>query len=161
MPRGIPNDPRADRSDTRQEEGRKERIPLGSRQLKLSGRIPSGYVGRWVNDTGDRIQQALSGGYVFVDGTGNKTEDPGTRVQKSTGITDTGQGMRSYLMMIREDLYREDQKAKSKPADEFEKAIKRMVQDGDMKGMLSNTDSQGESGNFYAKNPQVTVGPRG
>lgn len=125
--RGRPPRDRADSSGpNRALEGRAERIPLGVRKQKLNAEIRKGYVGRWVNDDGDRINQALQGGYTFVakDNVA-KSDDPGNRISRVVGSKASGGALTAYLMEIPEEWYREDQLAKQGRIDDTEALIKR------------------------------------
>jgi hypothetical protein len=115
------------------EKERKERIPLGTIRRKLSvpdGLIPPNKVGRWVNDLPGRIQQALDGGYNFIedplakvgDGPENQRDPLATKVSR---VMDRETGMKGYLMAISKKLYDQDQKEKNRQLDEIDADIKR------------------------------------
>ena len=107
--------------------GQRVRVPMGSHRLKLqlSDADMEGFkkrqkVPRWVNDQDGRIQQALAGGYKFVDpehvsslGQGaihQGNSDEGAKVSK---IVSRGEPpIRAYLMEIWEQHYKEDQDQK-------------------------------------------------
>jgi hypothetical protein len=120
---------REQRQETREGQGRQRRVPLGAPQQKLTAQIRSGYVGRWVNDEGGRLQQAEAAGYSFVSqdtktATGSNA-DPGTRISRIVGSQENGQPLRAYLMEQTEENYAEDQAAKQRQIDAFDEAMKR------------------------------------
>jgi len=151
------------RPATRAETGRRERIPLGTPQQKLSAPTREGYVRRWINDDADRIHRAKAGGYDFVTDE-IKTDGPGARVERFVGRKEDGTPMKAFLMEVPQAFYDEDQKAKQKPADDFDAALRNTAalsktgQTGVDKAMLNGTESQGDGGNFYAKNMSVSTG---
>lgn len=110
----------------RQEIDRSIRVPLGSPQRKLDARIPEGKKGRWINDTGGRISDALRGGYYFITDTGDvaaNNENLGSCISKSVGTQESGLPLEAYLMVIDEKLYAEDQREKQKIPDQVDKQI--------------------------------------
>lgn len=124
---------REQRQESREATGRKQRIPLGSPQQKLAATIRPGYVGRWVNDEGGRLQQAQMAGYSFVNEDTTKqgtNADPGTRISRIVGKQEDGQALRAYLMEQTEENYAEDQAAKQAQLDAFDEAMKRGNSDG-------------------------------
>lgn len=142
MARHAREENREDRNEIREAEttGRNTRVPLGVPRPKLTVPDRPGYVRRWINDVEGRIQNAERGGYQFVEKEGlqvggpdisNENRDLGTRhsytVDKSTG-------MKAYLMEIKEEYFKEDQKVKMQAVDEVENAIKR--------GALDNSEAR-------------------
>jgi hypothetical protein len=121
----MSNDPRGARPTDRNETGRRTRVPLGMKQASLVASARPGYQRRWVNDVAGRLQQAIDGGYEHVsqDPTA-KSQDLGVKTSRIVGAKEDGQAMSAYLMEIPMDWYEEDQKAKQKPLDEFEAALK-------------------------------------
>ena len=116
---------------------RPKRIPLGTRNV-LTAPKRIGYVRRFVNDEPGRIQQFEAAGYSVVKENitvGNpkigKDLDPGSPVSLSVGG-----GTKAVLMEIREDWYREDQKAKQDRI---------LMSENDMKRKL-NTRREGSYG---------------
>lgn len=104
-------------------EDRRERIPIGVRRERLGGEQRKGYRRRWFNDTPGRIDAAKAGGYDFV-----KDENGEPRAAR-VGVASDGQVQMGYLMEIPQEWYAEDQRAKMKPVDEFEAALKRGAPD--------------------------------
>lgn len=114
---------------------RKKRVPLGVHHSKLSvseGLIKKDHVGRWVNDTDNRIEMAQRGGYSFVfktdkskvgDDHKDGNTDIGSKISKIVG-SKNGEPMRAYLMSIPKKYYEEDQKEKQKKVDDVDRAIK-------------------------------------
>jgi hypothetical protein len=120
----------------RQKREGKKRIPLGQHRAKMdiSGYdIPSTKVPRWVNDKGGRIQDALNGGYEFVQDPEKEMDigqDPlrrpgmGSAVNISVGVEDDGRPIKGYLMVIDKELYEEDQAFKQAQQEELMKSIR-------------------------------------
>lgn len=113
----------------------RRRVPLGQHRMKLSTdhlNIPEGKVARWVNDKPGRIAAALEGGYELVRNPDKETagEDPlvtssmGDSVSAVVGTKEGGDALTAYLMVIDEDLYKEDQAFKQKQLDQLDEAIK-------------------------------------
>lgn len=109
-----------------------ERKPMGgyTQQLTVTG-LPDGYRGRWVNNDGDRIQQALNSGYIphLKDGTMGDIEVSGGDLahedqwtSKPVGQTEFGV-LTAYLMLIRNEWYEEHQATKNADIDLFDQAI--------------------------------------
>jgi hypothetical protein len=121
---------REERTTTRQETGRNTRVPLGVARSKLSVPARAGYVRRWVNDTEGRLMQAEQGGYQYATDQAlqigsvdidNVNRDLGARVSR---VVDKSTGQKAYLMEIKEEFYREDQKVKAQAVAEKDKLIK-------------------------------------
>ena len=114
---------REPRKTTRKGAGRKERTPLGAREQKMARVASPGMVGRWINDTGDRIARALRGDWKHVmESTGVDGEEK--PVSMVVGTHENGQPLTAYYMEIPERFYREDQKAKQQQVDLIDEAIK-------------------------------------
>src|SRR5262245_5850626 len=77
---------------------RSERIPLGIQKLKLHAKPRPGYVQRWINDDGARVQLAQQGGYTFVsrhsDDPQADSTDIGDGISQIVGKTEGGVPMR-------------------------------------------------------------------
>lgn len=124
---------RDERPQTRDPEGRQARVPLGlQRNSKLEAFTPQGYVGRWMNDEGDRLPAALRGGWEFMKdkkpvgaGSSNLDTDLGQYTSQIVGTKEDGSPLRAFWMLIKKEWYDQDQIAKLKPVEEVEKAIKR------------------------------------
>jgi len=132
---------RDNRPSTREEQQekqtiRKRRVPLGRHRMRLKidpKLLPDNMVARWINDDGQRLQEAMDAGYQFVN-------DPEMRVgegaqegrDKMSGYVRTLVGedrqnnpMYGYLMMIEKELYEADQKEKQHEINLIEKSLKR------------------------------------
>lgn len=114
-------------------ERRVRRTPIGQRNvLTLSGKEP-GYVYRFVNDVGDRIQEFIDNGYEVVKGSKVSIGDKrlGTAsAEGSAAQAAVGQGTKAIAMRIREDWYQEDQAAKQAYVKQTEDAMKGEALDG-------------------------------
>lgn len=116
---------------TRQE--RAERLPLGIKRSKLAVHDKDpGYEYRWVNDEAGRLHDAETGGYEFVTDAkvgqgdlGNRNASIGGRVSRIVGKGEGGHPITAYLMRIKKEWYLADQKAKQRPLDEVDAALKR------------------------------------
>jgi hypothetical protein len=106
---------------------RTRRTPINGRNvLTVTGKEP-GYVYRVVNDVGDRIQQFIEAGYELVNGDDVKVGDrrvvsasaEGSKAQVSVG----NRGEKAFVMRIKEDWYKEDQKAKAEEVTRLEQSI--------------------------------------
>lgn len=106
------------RDETREEQGRRRRVPLGGAQLKLAAEKREGYVRRFFNDKGGRLQQAEAAGYAFVQSANGEKE------RRLVGTAEGGGGMYAYLMEQREDFYAEDQATKQGTVDQIDQAIR-------------------------------------
>lgn len=113
------------KSDTR-----KKRVPLGVPRLKLAMTCRAGYRRRWINDAGDRLNQALEGGYSLVpkdeaeyveDDTANRNDSLNNAICKTVN----SDGTKAYLMEIPTSLYNKDQLAKAAHIDETEEGLRR------------------------------------
>lgn len=116
--------------------GMGRRVPLGGPKLKMGAQIRKGYVGRWFNDDGSRIQQAQQAGYAFVEDphAAPNADDVGSRVSMFVGgMNNRGEPRRAFLMEQREDFYKEDQAAKQAAQDELMNSIRRGKPEGEGK----------------------------
>jgi len=86
----------------------RKRIPLGSRNI-LTAPKKSGFVRRFVNDKGDRIQAFKDAGWNPVEDT-KVGDDKLGRASTMGSMTNpsVGDGQRAILMEIPEEYYRED-----------------------------------------------------
>ncbi len=119
------------RASNRDGEGRKNRVPLGVPRNKMSAKAPTGYVGRWMNDEGNRLADAKEGGWEFSlvksktgEGAESTDTDLGQYTSMLVGTKEGGGPLRAYWMIIHKEWYEQDQAEKMKPVDEIEKAIK-------------------------------------
>lgn len=105
---------------------RPERTPLGARnRLTFKGQDPN-YVYRWINDQDERLNNALEASYEFVCGSHQLAGDKRLESTPLDGRISkpAGNGIRTYLMRIRKDLYEQDQKAKMAAVDASEATMK-------------------------------------
>jgi len=127
---------------------RRVRSPIDGRRniLTVKGLAP-GMVGRWVDNTPERVDQLLDRGYEVVREkvqVGDMSADSGS--QMGSAITKrTGGGKEAILMQIPEEWYKADQLEKQKIVDEREKA----TIDGDKApgyyGKVEVADTKGRS----------------
>lgn len=125
--------PPEDQPSMRGERGKRRRTPLGRHRSKMSIEhldLPKDKVPRWINDVGNRIKDALDGGYEFIRDPEVETgEDPmqvqgmGDAVNMKVGTKEDGSPQHAYLMVIDKELYEEDQKEKAAYLDEIDSAI--------------------------------------
>lgn len=137
---------RDERADTRDEEGRKKRIPLGVPRSKLNAPQRQGYYRRFINDTVGRITGAISGGYNFVSKTdlnrrqkGMTGDDfkQGEAERRLVGRQEGGEPLFAYLMEIPLEWYEADQKEKMDAILETEAVMKRGPEEGNAQGMYA------------------------
>jgi len=104
----------------------RKRVPLGSRNILTAQKRP-GFVRRFVNDKGDRVQQFKEAGWKAV-GADEKVGDDKAGKASSVGSSanpSVGNNQRAVLMEIPDNYYKEDQKAKQDKIDQVEKEIAR------------------------------------
>jgi len=119
------------------EKKRPERVPLGTRNVLTAPKRP-GYVRRFVNDEPGRIQQFEAAGYSVVK-EDVQVGDPkaGKNLKPGSGVSlPVGGGTDAVLMEIKEEFYKEDQKAKQDRI---------LMSENDMKRKL-NTKTEGMYG---------------
>lgn len=123
--------------------GRTSRVPLGAPRLKLKiNEEDPNKVRRWMNDTDNRLNDALEGGYQFLERgvsvgvpdvvPGNT--DPGARMSKIVGTKADGTPLRAYAMQIDRSLYEADQSEKEAAIAKGEEAIRTGNPDGSPQG---------------------------
>ena len=107
------------------------RKPLWKRDV-LTAAKKEGYVRRFVNDEGDRVKMFEGAGYEVVrekvevgDPKAGKAKQLGSVVNPSVGI-----GARAVLMEIKEEYYKEDQKAKQDKILSNENDMKKQLNSG-------------------------------
>ena len=104
----------------------RKRVKLGTRNI-LSAPKKAGFVRRFVNDTGDRIQMFKDAGWNVVDDV-NKVGDP--KLGKPTSIGSSanphvGGGQRAVLMELPEEIYSEDRAEAQAEITKVENEMKR------------------------------------
>ena len=114
---------------------RQERVPLGTIRTKLAVDPIEGYIMRWINDRDARIANAELGGYEFItyEELGDRTigeynavpdsMETGAKVSKVVGKDDNGAPLTAFLMKIKKEWYKEDQKKKSDFIDATEQGL--------------------------------------
>jgi len=124
----------AEQAKTQSSTGEKprKRVPLGTRNI-LTAPKKSGFVRRFVNDKGDRIESFKAAGWNAVDDD-VQVGDPKAGKASSMGSLvnpSVGGGMRAVLMEIPEDFYNEDQAAAQAKITRIENEIKRSLPGAD------------------------------
>jgi hypothetical protein len=105
----------------------RKRIPLGRRNV-LTAPKKAGFVRRFVNDKGDRVENFKAAGWNVVDEDGMKVGDPKIgRAQSMGGSVNphVGAGMRAVLMELPEEIYDEDRAASQAEITKVENQIQR------------------------------------
>jgi hypothetical protein len=113
---------------------RVRRTTIGTRNvLTVTGKEP-GYEYRFVNDTSDRVQAFLDNGWEIVEDKsvriGDKRLGAPSGSEGTAAVASVGQGMKSYVLRIPEEFYKEDQAAKQAYVDATEAATKEKALDG-------------------------------
>jgi hypothetical protein len=106
---------------------RRTRSPIDGRRniLTVKGLAP-GMVGRWVDNTPERVEELLDRGYEVVRENvevGDMAIESGAKMG-SVVTKRTGGGKESILMQIPEEWYNADQKEKQKVVDSREAAMR-------------------------------------
>lgn len=114
-------------------EAKTEAVPVRKRRrrgalehggaFKLHAPTREGYVRRFVNDKGNRLAELQEIGYTFVEEQGIDSHGPGTRVNRLAGTHEGGAPLKTYLMEIPVEFYREDMQDKDEALQEFDRAI--------------------------------------
>lgn len=114
-----------DAKQSNTESNSRKRIPLGSRNI-LTAPKRAGFVRRFVNDKGDRVQAFKDAGWTLVEEA--PVGDPKLGRASSIGsLTNpsVGAGQRALLMEIPEQYYQEDYNAAQAKITQVENEIKR------------------------------------
>jgi len=104
----------------------RKRIPLGTRNILTAPKRP-GFVRRFVNDKGDRIENFKAAGWTAVDAE-TSVGDPKAGKAQSIGSSanpDVGGGQRAVLMELPEEIYKEDRAASQAEITKVENELKR------------------------------------
>lgn len=121
--------------------GRPARRPV-SQRVVLSAPTRPGYQRRWVNDTEGRVKLFEEGGWRPVaNEPGLETADKSRMVESSLGSVVTrhvGNQMKSILMEIKDDFYKEDQAKKA----EYIKAAERDILNNRSDGQYGKIEVQ-------------------
>ena len=104
----------------------RKRVPLGTRNI-LTAPKKHGFVRRFVNDKGDRVEMFKAAGWNPVDGQVPVGDPKAGRASSMGSLTNpaVGGGQRAVLMEIPEDLYNEDRAASQAQITKVENEIKR------------------------------------
>src|SRR3990167_1354217 len=118
---------------------RRSRSPINGRRniLTVKGLAP-GMVGRWVDNTPERVEQLMERGYEPVRDpvqVGDTTIDGGT-VMGAVKTKRVGGGKEAILMQIPEEWYKADQAEKQKIVDSRETALKQENKDQQFYGKV-------------------------
>lgn len=138
----------------------RRRIPLTTPRLKLETPKIEGFVCQWFADRPGRLQQAQDAAWEFVspdeiqvnnnslagDVARDGNTDLGNRISLHAGVHENGQGMRLYLMKIRQQYWDEDQK---ELADRSEQVAATIRGAGDVNG--NPHEAQGDASLRYVK----------
>jgi len=103
----------------------RKRIPLGTRNV-LTAPKKAGFVRRFVNDKGDRLQQFINAGYAIVK-EDIMVGDPhvGKPRQLGNSVSSQRDGQRKVLMEIPEKYYEEDNKVEQDKITNTENELRR------------------------------------
>jgi len=140
-----------------------KRVPMNSSELKLNAQEIPGYYLYWMKGTPERIQQALSAGYTFVEDHETLTTttmlgsssnqsgntDLGSRVSRVCGseVGSDGQPVRLYLMKLSEEFHQEDLKAQDRRS-----LILAEQLTGKQEGQFSGNSAGGAYGRSFKSN---------
>lgn len=107
------------RSNTERNTGERKRNVFNGTEGKLTIQHKiEGFHLHIFNDSPGRVQQAIDGGYTFVepaeiggvkDNVVSRNTDLGDKVRFLVGRDDTGNALYAYLMKIKQEWYEEDQ----------------------------------------------------
>lgn len=115
-----------DVKDVKKAEQPRKRVPLGTRNI-LTAPKKAGFVRRFVNDKGDRIENFKDAGWNVVD-ENTQVGDPKVGRARPMGSSvnpEVGSGQRAVLMEIPEEIYEEDKAASQAEITKVENELKR------------------------------------
>ncbi|MBW2647554.1 MAG: hypothetical protein JRE23_15545 [Deltaproteobacteria bacterium] len=102
------------------------RVPIGAqRDITNVHDTPKGFIDRWVNDDGSRVEKFKAAGYEMVDAAKMASTVDGSHAQNGVVSKDMGKGVTAYLMRQRDEYYSEDQSKKQKIVDRTEESMRR------------------------------------
>ena len=141
---------REEREESREPEGRKERVPLGTPKQRLAAPKRPGFVRRWVNDVPGRIQHAIDGSWTHVreKAPGDDSNKRASYRSAVVGTKQDGSALTAYLMEIPEKFYKEDQKTKMAEIDKVDETIQR--------GNIRGADSE-DTKRYYVPSEGISV----
>ena len=104
----------------------RKRVPLGTRNVLTAPKKP-GFVRRFVNDVGDRIQMFKDADWQVVDDVNQVGDDKAGKASLMGSLTNpaVGGGKRAILMEIPEEIYNADRAASQAKITKVENEIKR------------------------------------
>ena len=105
----------------------RKRIPLGTRNV-LTAPKRDGFVRRFVNDKGDRVQRFKDAGYLIVEDNiqvGDPKIGRPEQLGSNVSVPLSGGNQRAVLMEIPEEHYKEDYAAAQNKITEQENEMKR------------------------------------
>ena len=107
-------------------ESPRKRVPLGTRNI-LTAPKKSGFVRRFVNDKGDRVENFKAAGWTVVD---EKVQVGDPKIGQASSVGSlvnphVGGGQKAVLMELPESLYNEDRRASQANITKVENEIKR------------------------------------
>ncbi len=138
---------RDERPTTREETGRRARVPLGTMRTKLDFQKRPGYHRHLFDGRSQRIHDAQRAGYEFVE---EMIEGRKVKVSVQTGTREDGSARVDYLMEIRQEFYDHDQAIKQLVVDEIDAAI--------LSGEPRET-GQSEPGKYYTPGEGTSMTP--
>lgn len=111
--------------------GRAKRTPINGRNILSLSKKEPGYVYRFVNDMGDRVEIFKERGWELVDAKDvsigeRRVEAPTALGSKAVASVDK-MGGKAYVMRIPEEWYKEDQAEKARSIAEQESAMKQQA----------------------------------
>jgi hypothetical protein len=119
---------------------RRRRASVGGLAMKLAAPTRKGFVRRWFNDDGNRIDDAKELGYDYVTDPGIKSSDAGSRISRLVGTKANGEPLRAYLMETPDELYAEGVSEKESHNRQVDEAI---VTGRDSTGQLTGNEVYG------------------
>ena len=107
---------------------RAKRTPISGRNILTASSCPEGYVQRFVNDVGDRIEIFKERGWELVDAKdvriGERRVESGSVIGSKASASVDKQGTKAFLMRIKKEWFDEDQADKARGISEQEKSMK-------------------------------------
>lgn len=105
---------------------KRKRIPLGTRNVLTAPKKP-GFVRRFVNDKGDRVENFKAAGWKTVEEKVQVGDDKIGRAESmgSTNNPHVGGGQRAVLMELPEEIYKADRAASQAEITKVENEIRR------------------------------------
>ena len=104
----------------------RKRVPLGTRNVLTAPKKP-GFVRRFVNDTGDRVQAFKDAGWNVAEEVNQVGDDKAGKasLMGSQANPSVGGGQRAILMEVPIEIYKEDKAVSQAKITQVENEIKR------------------------------------